>query len=611
MSTSLSKATKLKLGALVSLAMVVLSLIPQVHLWLVRGREWNGAYVSPQGDEPLYSAYINALINGRSRKNDPFGGRDSTSNAPLPESTFSIQFVPAYVIAIPARLLGLSASTAFIALIALAALLASLSVFWLLDSVTMDVQLAAAGTLFVLCLGCIVGRYGLFGTFLDIGVPALPFLRRYQPAVAFPLFFVFQLLVWQALTGRSKQATRISSVLAGLTLAALVFSYLYLWTGAAAWLFCISPLWFFFVPYDRRKTFEVITTVGGITTLALAPYFYLLSQRPPTLDEQQTMILTHTPDLLRAHEILGATIMIALIVGIQRGRFKNSDPRVIYAASLGLLPLIVFNQQVLTGKTMQAFHYEISVVNYSTLVGMLITLTLFWNPLPRRLLIWMAGLSFAWGLVVVAFPARLIFVPFAVNADKGIPVLCRLKELSKHDGTLTDLQAKGQTSILVFSPSVAVVSLLPTWTSQGTLLDVGGVDFGSVTREERKQFFYTHLYYSRVDLEAIRKVLYGTIDPTRDELSTARSLIFGHERTIEALTPEFEPVQPDEVEREVKAYQAYAESFTREEAAKRPLTYAIVPVGDNFDFANLDRWYERDSGEALGAYKLYRLKLRD
>ena len=158
--------------------MVLLSLIPQFHLWLVRGRDWNGAYVSPQGDEPLYSAYINALIEGRTRKNDPFGGQDSSSSVNLPESIFSIQFVPAYAIALPARTFGASASTAFIVLIAAAALLASLSVFWLLNYVAGDHRLAAAGTLFVLCLGCVVGRYGLFGTFLDVGIPSLPFLRR-------------------------------------------------------------------------------------------------------------------------------------------------------------------------------------------------------------------------------------------------------------------------------------------------------------------------------------------------------------------------------------------------------------------------------------------------
>src|SRR6266404_6053379 len=225
-STSPSHASKWKWCVLPSIAMVLLSLLPQIHLWIVRGRDWNGAYVNSQGDEPLYSAYVNALMDGRARKNDPSGGRDDSSDAALPESFFSIQFVPAYVVALPARALGLSASTAFIVLIAMAALVASLSVFGLLSYVTSDPRLASAGTLFVLLLGRFVGRNGLFGTFLDIGFPALPFLRRYQPAVAFPLFFIFQLLVWRALTSENKRSAAVPSLVAGLTLATLVFCYI-------------------------------------------------------------------------------------------------------------------------------------------------------------------------------------------------------------------------------------------------------------------------------------------------------------------------------------------------------------------------------------------------
>ncbi len=514
--------------------MVLLSLSPQIHLWMVRGRDWNGAYVIPQGDEPLYSAYINALIDGRTRRNDPFGAKDSSAS--------------------------------------------------------------------------IVGRYGLFERFLDIGVPALPFLRRYQPAAAFPLLFVFQIQVWHALTNQSKRGTR--AIIAGLTLATLVFSYLYLWTAAATWLACIGALWFYLRPSERWKTLAILTTIGAITAIALVPYAYLVSHRAATLDEQLTLTSTHSPDLLRVHEILGAAILVALIIGILRRRIERAEPRVIYAISLALLPFIVFNQQILTGKTMQVFHFEIFVVNYFTLVALLITLTLFWKPVPRRLLIWMAGLSFAWGVIVVGLPSRLVFVPLAIANDKSVPVLRRLKELSMQDGTFVDLRAKGQASNLVFSPSVALIRLLPTWTSQGTLLDVGGVDFGSVTREERKNFFYMHLYYSRVESEALRQVLNGALDGSHDELSFAPSVIFGLERVYPALSSQFKPIQQDEIEREVQAYLTYANSFSREEALKRPIAYAVVPVDGSFDFSNLDRWYERDAGERVGAYDLYRLKLR-
>src|SRR5215203_3249389 len=118
--------------------MVLLSLIPQIQLWFLRGRDWNGAYATIQGDEYLYSGYLNALIDGRPRKNDPFSGRDHISKAPLPETTFSIQFIPSFVISALAKAFGATASTSFIVLAGATGLLASLSVFWLLTSVTGD-----------------------------------------------------------------------------------------------------------------------------------------------------------------------------------------------------------------------------------------------------------------------------------------------------------------------------------------------------------------------------------------------------------------------------------------------------------------------------------------
>src|SRR6185369_15664229 len=104
MNTSTTHNAGWKLCALTCLAMTFLSLIPQIHLWFVRGREWNGAYVSLKGDEPFYSAYINSLIDGRARRNDPYAAKDNSPQSPIPESTFSIQFLPAYVISLPARI---------------------------------------------------------------------------------------------------------------------------------------------------------------------------------------------------------------------------------------------------------------------------------------------------------------------------------------------------------------------------------------------------------------------------------------------------------------------------------------------------------------------------
>jgi hypothetical protein len=561
-------------------------------------------------DEAYYAAYVNALIDGRPRRNDPFGGKDDSPTQPLPESLYSIQFLPAYAVALPARLLGVSASTAFIVLTPIAALLASMAVFWLLISVTSDERVAAAGTLLVLCLGGLLGSYGLFAKPVDIAFPVLPFIRRYEPAVAFPLYFAFGALVWRALTSAEKTQSRRCALFAGVSFAILVYSYLYLWTAAAAWLACISVIWFLTRPVDRGKVLRLIAINGVIGIIALIPYVYLLSHRAVTADEQQIMVATHRPELFHVHELIGAMILLVLVIGWWRGIISRTDPRFIYASSLGLLPFVVFNQQVITGRTLQAFHFEIYSVNYSIAAAIVVVIVLFWTRVPRRLLAWIAALSFIWGFIAVALPARAIGVELAAENDQRIPVLLRLKQLASEDGTPTYLRAKGEASTLVFSPTVPLIALLPSWTSQGTLLDITGSDCADISREQRKRFFYMHLYYSNVDPAMLRIALNGPQEHTADELWSVRSVVFGHARIFPGLSSVFVPVRPDEIEREVLYYETYIKNFSREEATSRPIKYAVVPGNDNFDFSNLNRWYDRDAGESCGAYKLYRLRLR-
>lgn len=589
--------------------MVLLSLLPQIQLWIERGKDWQGAYTIVHGDEFIYSAYTNALINGRPRRYDPFTGQDK--NVGLPESTFSIQFIPAYAVSYVARLTGASASTAFIILLGIAGLLASLSVFWLLDAFGCEARLSAAGTLFVLCFGGLAGGQGLLGILVKSSLltPGFPFLRRYQPAAAFSLFFVFNLLVWQALTMQDKRAARIRALLAGVVLAVLVFCYFYLWTAALAWLFCIGLLWIIFRRPEWRKVLSVLATIGAIAVIALGPYLYLVSRRAANLDEQQSLIPTHLPDLLRVPEILGALILIAIGVAVRRKKIELNNPHLIFSASLALLPFAVFNQQIITGWIMQPYHYETFILNYSVLVGVVIAVALLRKPVPRRLLILVATLSVVWGMIEVGVPARLTFVPLAINNERMIPVLLRLNELSKVDGTFADSRTGNKPSPLVFSPYIAVNSWLPTWTSQGTLLDIGGLDLGNVSKEERKEFLYMHLYYSKVDGSALRKPFDGT---ARDVgLKYARSAIFGHERVIPGLNLHFEPIKEEEIEEAIRDYQTYVDSFSREQALKRPLAYAVLHAEDKFDFTNLDRWYERDTGERVGEYVLYHLRLRE
>ena len=225
---------KLKWATLAAITMTLLSLYPQFLMWSTRGREWNGSYAQLHGDEWFYSAYIQALIDGRPRRNDPFTGRDDAPGNAQPESLFSIQFVPAYLIATPARLVGVSASTAFIVLGILVPLFSCFALFSLIQNLTQDHRLAAAGAIVVLCFGALAAGEGAIHLLSSsVQYAFLPFLRRYEPGAVFPLFFAFCTLVWKSLKAQRQKLGW--AFAAGVVLDALIFSYFYLWTSAVAW----------------------------------------------------------------------------------------------------------------------------------------------------------------------------------------------------------------------------------------------------------------------------------------------------------------------------------------------------------------------------------------
>lgn len=600
-------SNRLKWYVLSALPVLILSLAPQARLWLTQGANWHGAYAVLDGDELLYSAYVNALMDRRPRRNDPFSGRDDRPNSPLPESTFSIQFLPAFIIAGCAKILGVSASTAFIGLTGIAAFLASVTIFWLLLTITNDRLTAAVGSLFVLCCGGLAAGQGLIGVLLNTEVSSLglPFLRRYQPSATFFLFFVVCALFWRALLSDDVRKARLFSVLIGSTIAVLIFSYLYLWTAAITWLVCCSLIWASFRPLDRRRAFEVLAITGSITLFAMIPYLYLLRHRAGSLDETQTLISTHQPDLLRIPEIVGAFVLIILLPRMYAGKLKKDNPAVIVTISLALLPLILFNQQVITGRSMQPFHFENYIANYVVLVTVVV-LTSLYKSFSRRELLLIASLCFVWGAVEVDLPARTRAATDVAN-DETVPVLRRLKELSLIDGTFPELRDQGLSPARVFSPQIEVLRQLPTWTSQGTMVGLGGLDFGSISDKEQKVFNY--LYFCGIDKDRLAELLYDRSD---DLLLNyfSRSAVFGHERISRSLTFNYRPIQNSEIEEQVSRYDRYSYLYSAEEASKHPMTYVVVRRDKVFDFSRVDRWYQRDLIDHVGQYDLYHLTAR-
>src|SRR5258705_7251501 len=209
-------ALKWKPFLLAAVLLAAITSFPQIYLCYERRYEWNGAYAYLDSDEFAYSAYVNALIDGRPRRNNPYTGDDG---GPF-ETLYSIQFIPAYSIAISARLLGVSASAAFIALVPLVTLSSCLILFLLLFDVTRNSALSSAGAIGVLCFAVLANQ-----TPFEVTVTVIfPFLRRYMPAFPFPFFFAMALFTWRALIRNAL----IWSMLAGLMLVVLIYSYFFL-----------------------------------------------------------------------------------------------------------------------------------------------------------------------------------------------------------------------------------------------------------------------------------------------------------------------------------------------------------------------------------------------
>jgi hypothetical protein len=586
-----------------ALAITLLSLCPQLLMWGSRGAQWNGSYAELHGDEWVYSAYVQALIDGRPRRNDPYTGRDDRPDNPQPESLFSIQFLPAYMIAIPARALGISSSTAFIIFGVLAPFFAYLAVFWLIANVIKDRRLAAAGAVIVLGFGALAAGEGLIHLLVSgSNYSLLPFLRRYEPIAPFPLFFVFVTLVWKALHDRRF----VLPVAAGLVLVLLIFSYFFLWTTAAAWLACIGLLWFVAHPEKLRRDFRSFLTIFLLAGAALVPYVILLSRRSLTMDAGQKLTLSHAPDLFRTPELIGFATIVLIVFGALRGRLNWRAPETLFAASFALTPVIVFNQQIITGRSLQPFHYGSFIVNYLVLVGLVLEIVMLWRgseserrPIRYR---WAGRLAFIaiwWAAIEVLAPAKVI-IRDSQFTDRAAAVCQRLRQRSTTDGLVNSSAKDPRPLVLASDNKVAVI--LPTFAPQAVLW-APHFDFLNLAAGESHERFYEYLYFTGVDGDQLAKDL---VQP----LSTFAAAAFGHERVIPDLSVQAKPITSEEIAFQVADYKAYYSSFTRDRAVQHVLSYVIVPSASGPNLANLDRWYQRDEGEQVGNYILYRVKLR-
>lgn len=596
-----------KLGILAALAITILSLYPQLQLWVSRreGLTSAVAYNQGLGDEVAYAAYLNAIIEGRPRRSDPYTGRDHSPEKPQHESLFSIQFVPAYAIGLPARALGISANTVFIILTPLAAFTASLILFSLLQAATGNQFLAAAGTVVVFCLGAFASGEGAVANWISNNAhfDYLPFLRRYQPASAFPLFLLLCLLMWRALNAEKSRALRLS-VWVGVVLSLLIYSYFYLWTAAVAWLLILGMLWWVLRPSEGWLVIRLFAVIGSIAAIALIPYLILILRGSEAMTSVQALVLTRKPDLFSVSVMLGTLLVLGLGGAIVRGNINPRDPRVILAASFALLPFVVLNQQLLTGRVMQPIHYKGFVTNYSILIASVLTAGLAWRKrngqswkISKRALLWIALAALDWGFIETRHAAVRGFVANDKAAEE-MTVYARLRQVAS--------ETTGERKNVVLFSDLRMADGAPAASSLPVMWAPHMVVYPGTSLSESKERLYRHLYYNGVRTKDLEDYLFG-----RKMYYGCAVGLFGFDRFIDGLNPNAKPITAQEKLDELLSYQHYATTFDGARAADPQLAFFVTSTDETTDFSNLDRWYHRDSGEQVGKFILYRLTFKN
>jgi len=325
------------------------------------------------------------------------------------------------------------------------------------------------------------------------------------------------------------------------------------------------------------------------------------------MDSGQKLALTHAPDLLRAPEFLGIAVLALVTYGAIRRKINWRAPEILFASSFALLPFAVFNQQVVTGRSLQPFHYESFIANYIALVGAFVTAITLWrsvnserSTMPYVLAKRLIAVALLWGcLEVVVIPSQFIRKD-SQFIDRVAAVGERLRELSNNDVSPGKIGLDPRP--LVLATDNRVTMMLPTFAPQA-IFWAPNFDLLHLGAGESRERFYQFLYYSGVDATQFKAEL-------GEPMGNIAAAAFGHERVLPDLAVNARPITSEDIENEVSRYQSYLSSFTHSQANLHPVSYVIVPTQSNVNFSNLDQWYERDSGETIGDYRLYRVRLR-
>jgi len=289
------------------------------------------------------------------------------------------------------------------------------------------------------------------------------------------------------------------------------------------------------------------------------------------------------------------SVWLAVAIGATRLR----EARTIFVSALAIVPIVTFNQQILTAKSLQPIHYQVFIGNYVAAMALVLAVSIFWRkyaPGNKRIFTGIAialGLTASfWGLIECHYTVRVLDA--ANNArDEALQVAQRINEMESSKPTHGTVYSLG----LIEADDFPTVSSLPVlWARHQHI-------FAGLSWQENKERYYRYLYFRDLDADWLQRSI-------KDGDFVSMIALFGWGRHTDRLSAEAKGLTFGEIDIEAEKFGEFIKEFDFETASQPEIAYVITRREEEETLSNFDHWYERDAGEILGRYVIYRAKLR-
>jgi hypothetical protein len=419
----------------------------------------------------------------------------------------------------------------------------------------------------------------------------------------FPFFLAMIAFVWLMVNTDEIRKRIACCVLAALCFAFTNYSYFYTWTTGAAWLGCIVLLWAIARPEGFWKDFKAFLALGAACLFSLIPYAIMLSQRSHTMDDVQLLVLTHAPDFYRVPIYISFVVLMIIAAGIVLKKINLKERETLFAISFAVVPIVVFNQQIITGRSLQPIHYQVFIGNYVAALALVVSIGIllkkceaFNKTATNAAIVFVTLLAVVWGFVECHYTVRVLDGA-NVERDKHFEVGQYLTDVYRQNGDTY------KTVIMPFD--LLTGDDLPTIAPQSVLWARHQHVFAGVTWQENKERYYQYLHFHNVSPEDLAEGM-----KTRGDFVSMIAL-FGWGRHTDRLNSAYKPLTRGEIDAEAQVYGEYIKDFDPRKSPETLLSYIVAPRGGQIDFTNIDRWYERELTADFKFHTLYRVRLKD